>query len=381
MVIHFTCNNHNLLKRLTMKLTKSINKKLLNEIIGAFIAILGVTSIANAATITVDNKTNAVAMYTSLQDAVDAASAGDVILVAGSPTLYGDVTIDKQLSVIGAGYQYVSVQQGYYSRVGNITLTTGTSTSASSSYFSGLDRPTFILGNNITSITIERCYVANVGMDSGSSLDMRNSIVTGQINAGGANYNNSNPSRQVDINIYNSIIGRIDSKNELSNILIDHCLFYRAFTYFGIINAIINNSIFYGGDTQLYLDRAIGCNFNHCLSYGTTGTIISGTNSGGNNINNTDPLFSNFSSTYIHQIFDKLDDYRLQTGSPAIGAASDGTDIGIYGGSYPFPVGGEGEFLMAAPPQIPQIYEMNIQNATVPVNGTLSVQVKAKKID
>ena len=67
-------------------------------------------------------------------------------------------------------------------------------------------------------------------------------------------------------------------------------------------------------------------------------------------------------------------DFHLQTGSPAVNAGTDGTDIGIYGGMLPFEVG--------ANPYFPQMMEITLPSgSSVPAGGTLNVHFKAKKQD
>ena len=96
-------------------------------------------------------------------------------------------------------------------------------------------------------------------------------------------------------------------------------------------------------------------------------------NTGVNNQIDVDPLFVNVSST----TFDYAYDYHLQATSPGKNAGTDGTDIGIYGGAYPFPSGGEVPWQTSIKPYMPQILEMNVLNAVIPLNDTLQVQVKA----
>ncbi len=64
------------------------------------IAILNV----NAVVRTVSNNPDIPAQYNNLQTAIDASAAGDTILVSGSATSYGTITIRKKLVLFGAGY-------------------------------------------------------------------------------------------------------------------------------------------------------------------------------------------------------------------------------------------------------------------------------------
>jgi hypothetical protein len=95
-------------------------------------------------------------------------------------------------------------------------------------------------------------------------------------------------------------------------------------------------------------------------------------NLGSGNIVDANPVFTNFplqggALSYSH-------DFTLLPGSPAIGAGTDGTDIGILGGMLPFDVG--------ANPYFPQMMEVSLPSgSSVPAGGTLNVHFKARKQD
>lgn len=335
---------------------------------------------------TVDNKPNSSANFTDLQTAIDSASAGDTLMVAGSNDSYGEINVTKKLVLFGAGYK-IDNQWGLITQTGSVRFIAydaidNPDGDASESVFSGFQSSKHNLYDysieieKCKNITIERCYIPGTIHHSGdhsadvmirSSTIIKNSIIS---NIAGSWGGGSNAYRSI---ITNSIIkGDITNLQPTSEIIIDHCLFAASQPlYYNSSYLIISNSIFYNAGI-------INCSyitFSNNLSFGNSNTeFIFSTNTGGNNLVNVNPQFNKVESAFS---FD--DDYRLKPGSPAIGAASDGTDIGIYGGSFPFPIGGEGEFLMAAPPRIPQIMEMNIQNATVPENGTLKVVLKARK--
>jgi hypothetical protein len=71
-----------------------------------------------AGVITVSNVSNRPAQYTGLQAAVDAAAAGDTILITGGGANYGNVTLVKRLVLIGEGIRsnYVGVDYLYLRR-------------------------------------------------------------------------------------------------------------------------------------------------------------------------------------------------------------------------------------------------------------------------
>lgn len=328
---------------------------------------------------TVDNKPNSSANFTDLQTAIDSASAGDTLMVAGSHDRYGEYTginITKKLAILGAGYK-VNNQWGLTTKFGYVYFKPrlnqfGNITSMpNQSFISGIDLIHITIHEPVTNITIDRSYISGrLGIDNNTSVVVRNSIISGIDDSGGS----SSDYEKIDVLLNNCIIrGHLNSLNPASNFLVDHCIFINeSYSLLEDVSyAIISNSIFYGVSTGF----AEYTTFSNNISFGGTTEFIYGTNTGGNNLVNVNPQFNRAEGFE----FSFNDDYRLQPGSSAIGAASDGTDMGIYGGNFPFPIGGEGEYLMAAPPRIPQIMEMNIQNATVPENGTLKVVLKARK--
>ena len=72
-----------------------------HQIIAALGCAMFTITLAEAKTITVDNKEGSVAMFTSVQTACNAADPGDTILIAGSPNFYGDLMITKRLNLVG----------------------------------------------------------------------------------------------------------------------------------------------------------------------------------------------------------------------------------------------------------------------------------------
>jgi hypothetical protein len=61
----------------------------------------------------------------------------------------------------------------------------------------------------------------------------------------------------------------------------------------------------------------------------------------------------------------------LNATSLGVKYGTDGTDCGIYGGSYPMPN-------MTGATTLPQVISVDIQNSVIPVGGTLNVELKAK---
>ncbi len=91
---------------------------------------------------------------------------------------------------------------------------------------------------------------------------------------------------------------------------------------------------------------------------------------------NTDPLFVSPFNTAVYgngTPSDPVNFYNnanllLQGASPAIGQATDNTDIGPTGGSANF------NYRTQSMSAIPQMVSLIINNSTLPQNGTLNVQ-------
>ena len=324
----------------------------------------------SAAIITVDNSANGGGQYADLQAAVDNAAGGDTIHVIGSNTQYGNVIIDKGLTLIGAGYNPPN-QFGLKSEVTFISIGRAASlASATGTRLMGLKINTVSWSGSAAhdNITIERCEITQVSLsNSGASGWVIQNNILSNLNI----TNNSN------LLVRNNIFkGTINSSDEPS-VLISNNLFLstsaNGSTFSAIQFATITNNIFYQGRDPL------GCQFstfNNNITYNTPNNALPyGNNSGTGNLVNVNPQFANVTAGPFNFAFD----YRLQAASPGKNAGTDGTDIGIYGSIYTFPIGGPAPHLTSAMPRVPQVIEVNIQNASVFQGDPLQVQVRARK--
>ena len=71
----------------------------------------------NATVRTVSNDPKAPAQYTGIQAAITASSNGDTIMVYGSATHYGNITLEREIVLIGAGYWNSYGQQSYINQL------------------------------------------------------------------------------------------------------------------------------------------------------------------------------------------------------------------------------------------------------------------------
>lgn len=322
---------------------------------------------AFAAIIVVDNNVTAPAgVYTDLQVAVTAAAAGDTILLTGSSTSYGSCNVYKQLHFKGAGYD--PDKQNALHSIANIIIYNAGLGNADSTSIEGL-YGTFNLQNSVTNsslshILITRCQ-GNLVINSGNYNNI-------QV------YNNWSLAIQTYYtpNLYNCIFSNNIFQNvdihpsSTSTVLFTNNMFISSV---GSSHTIFTNNIWYGYDPQSSSNYNT---YNYNLVFGATNNqfTLTGTNTGGNNFEGVNPLFVNETNLYI----DDTDDLNLLATSPVKNAGTDGTDLGIYGGPHPWPEGGisGSGFMYAQEANIPQVNQMDIQNASVPLNGTLNVEIK-----
>jgi hypothetical protein len=169
---------------------------------------------------------------------------------------------------------------------------------------------------------------------------------------------------------------------------------------FGCYNATIVNNIIYSSSS--YYNNNSGnhyCNFTKNLFYSYNNYQFLANfldNSSDNNTFNTtygniinqnpsfvkytinDPLGSYSTSNPPSGPFI---DFHLNNDSPGKNYGTDGTDIGIYGGTTPFVEGAttDSRFRYYPMPAMPQMLDLTITNPSIPANSTLNVNFSAEK--
>ena len=342
---------------------------------------------AHATIITVDNNLNSSANYTNLQTAINEASIGDTIYVSGSLQSYGEITISKKLHLLGAGYN-PNNQFSMKSILGSITFDfiAFPTSDPSGSTIEGFEISSISISDShgkITDIHIRRNRIGSITMSNTSDNIIENNIITSYL--WGSAFNGSQPHvtnlivrNNIFINAHPSLYYFVSSSVLISNnVFLSTTSTGSASSYNERV--IFSNNIFYGAGVGSTNDFCKFCTFTNNISFGPSSTDFDyGTNTTGGNIEATDPLFNdaaNFS-------FEYTDDYRLKSNSPAKNAGSDGTDIGITGGTSPWPVTeASSPYIHSSFPAVPQITQMDIQNASVGIGGTINVNIKAKVVN
>ena len=328
--------------------------------------VIQITILANATIINVDQDPNRPSGYFSnLQLALNSAIAGDSIYLYPSNSTYGNIDIKKRVHIFGVGFDGT---YGSLSRLGNILLDSLSTQSGnpSGSSFQGL-RFSYITcqKKNMSNIIVAGCEFAYVSLSYNcSSWLFVNNVVNSYINL------TNNSSIIITNNIFPNSPYGIQSSNAPS-VVISHNMFLGWRNFNSVYNAIVSDNIFIFSNSTSSSANMSNNIFNNNLAWRSAldpGVLPPESNVGSGNIANQNPDFQSAPSTVY---FDKSKDYHLKPASPGKNAASDGTDIGIYGGSRIFVWGGVFS--------IPKITLTNITNPVINQATPINVNVKANK--
>jgi len=307
-----------------------------------------------------------VAFYTSLDSAINNAQNGDTLYLSGGSFALVN-HISKRVHIIGVGHHPDSTAAT------NMTLITGEffllsgadAGSMSGVYLQG----GIIFGNqssngHISNYTLNRCNINYLSSSSNAATNnlFYENVFRSQVNLANSQsnafYNNILPAvSSFGPNTFfkNNIFLRLNNNLEsyVNNSTFENNVFLGVSPVFNIIwNYYIENNIF---NSNLFVE-------NISFPYGA--------NMGLDNIVNQ-PL----SSIFVNQTgneFNYTHDYHLQASSPGNNAGTDGTDIGIYGGVFPWKDG--------SLPNNPHIQFKNI-SGTTDQNGNLQINIKVKAQD
>jgi hypothetical protein len=326
-----------------------------------------IAGVANAQGMIAVQNGSSVSFYTQVIASVESAINGDTIIIPGGTWNIGNLSINKSIHLFGSGHNPDSAQaNGYTLLNGNIILAQGCNNgSICGLYISGS-----INYNNesdiITHFSIKRCRINGF---IHFSNNFSHGLITENYIGGGIDCRNISCGGCIRNNVFcNNIISsdiEWSSGNTISNNLfltptynnggptVEYCL-------------IENNIYLYGGNI---MNAFSNCTFNNNL-FVENYSFPFGTNLGFNNINNQlqESIFINQSGS----TFSYSQDYHLKPTCPGKNAGTDGTDIGIYGGMFPWKDG-------SRPPN-PHVIQKIIQQST-DENGNLNVNIKVSAQD
>jgi hypothetical protein len=349
-------------------------------------------------------------IFTTVQAAVDAAAPGDIVQVQPSPKVYGAVTIrTKNITLKGIGFN-VDKETPLLSILDNIALSNNAAndSDADGAIIEDLQfrdlvvavntGPAFLLQN----VLVQNCLFNSVYTYQYASYSPVDSLEIRDCQLGGLNFyfgvsnslfrNNLFDDFNLigvadNVTIANNIIYggvRVVSESGTTTILNNNFIgatgSESAFNY-KLKYLMVANNIFYGSTPSIGVSGSLSNEFafntfSNNLVYATgddtmppTGGASGTDNNGLNNLVGN----PNFVNGAISNSWSAAYDFTLQAGSPALGTGSDGLDIGISGGNYPFP----GSNLLLKTSAAPVIQILNTSGVINP-GDDLPVRIKAK---
>ncbi|MDR2009996.1 MAG: hypothetical protein LBQ22_05900 [Bacteroidales bacterium] len=297
-------------------------------------------------------------------DAYNASATGDTIYLPGGSLVY-PTNITKGLVIYGAGhYPDSTLATGKTVLSGNLTINVG----ADNLHLEGVELTggLFFSSNvKIDNVVLRRCRFGNINYVGNASPCENSQIIQCVINEG---ITLSNAKSSTISNCF--IGGQIGNGSEIA--ILNNVFFYNTTVAYHIFNGLKNSSV--SNNIFLRRDRAdciqTGCNgvafSNNIFKHSTTN--IDANNSDINNYKgiDIDNLFVNQSG----QVFDYSHDYHLL--SPTIYTGTDGTQVGVYGGLFPYKA--------SAVPSNPHISTKLIAPQTNN-NGELQIQINVSAQD
>jgi hypothetical protein len=306
-------------------------------------------------------------IYSTVQAAHNAASAGDTIHLEPSAINYGSLTMTKRLFVVSTGAFLASNPGMQHSLVSGTVSDIGISnTAANNSVISCSFSSNISIGGGVSGVEIRNCYYTSWTTYTGVGIIYL------------ANCSNILVAQNAVFGIDLGYLG-----NATGNVVVTNNLCGAGIGVPANCNATVEQNIFYATSNVLYNAGTINnCvyrnninvngynNFTNCTVANNINTTLSGGTLPIGNGNQNSVVTSSIFVTATGSIASASSDnnFALKPTSTAVGAGFGGTDIGIFGGTVPY--------RLALQPRIPAI--TNITAPAVPTTNTINVTFSAK---
>ena len=281
--------------------------------------------------------------FTTMEDAYNAAADGDTLYFFGSTTTYTGIELHKKLFIFGPGNRLGanpdSPVKKFSVQLSGITFSEG----SQGSLISGVDMYRGIININTNDIKVRRNTANQIHIaDAISNIFISQNYVLFNLTIGG---NCSN------IFINNNYVDDAFTSHKTSSIIVKNNIFSDRFE---IYNSVINNNILTWG--YIY---GTGNSFSNNIDWSNKDQF--GTENGNQSNVNMKIVFVGSGSGDGQ--------WQLAEDSPAAGAGTGGTDIGMFGGDTPY--------VLSGLPGIPIIYSFAVSTTGTEPRG-LDIHLKAK---
>lgn len=327
-----------------------------------FIFLVSFISFTQAQRFTVSNNAAVIAQFTDLQTAIDSAQSGYEIYISGSVTNYSDIVVSKPLTLIGEGH--TNLDGKMQTKIDELHLRSDNVT---------------IIGIRVNNI------VNNSSNDDANNIRFERCAFNGAIHLQeGANWILVNCLFKNDVDIDNR-----------SNIIISNSIFDFTGNVWTISNSnsaslSVSNCVFISSGASQHFDRVSNGQFTNNIFFHEPSASLfnTGTTNLGNTFRNnvfmdkidTTEVIADgnilINNVFIPEatIFSDEATYQVNAAAGLTTMANDGGEVGIYGGGFPMPN-------LRGTPNLPNVYDISVENSVIAPNEKLRVVIKARSED
>lgn len=329
------------------------------------------SSAANAQTSIAVNHNGDDKFYSTLDSAVVNSATGDVINIPGGAfSLNGTLVINKEIHLIGVGHHPDSTAAtGRTLLNGSISIQNGASNGSISGILlnGNIEIGRTDVADVVTNFTIERCNFRTLNFNKNGSQNngctnfiIKENIINSGVN-GNYSYNNTFFNNAIPSTVSSFNRGNVFKNNIISDIR-------------DVSASIIENNIIFNCYSPWY--PACYSVFVDNCSISNNMTLYSIYNDSQNNNLSSNIVISKISDIFINPTClnpnSTNPDFRILPTSPTNNKGTDGTDVGLYGGVFPWKDG--------SLPSNPHIQKCTISGKT-DNSGKLQVNITVKAQD
>ncbi|GAA4503761.1 hypothetical protein GCM10023172_29210 [Hymenobacter ginsengisoli] len=330
-----------------------MNKLSFLSLLGFLLTLVGLAPAA-AQTIRRVNNTGITGtnIYADLPAAYAAAAAGDIIQVEPSGTAYSGIAVNKNVTIVGPGY-FLDPSQNAGLQANPLPATVSTievQAGGANAYIAGLTiSGTFYI--EASNVTVQRCNIGTLYVNGSNQI--------------------GTPQTLTNVIIRQNYINQVYAYYSMDNILFTNNIFVSSINIPASYNGGFYNNVLLASATlnNLFVTNnyftaspgGAGNTFNNNISAQAFTTAYPNVNGNLANV----PQSSVFVLAPGATAFDAW--YQLKAGTnPARGTGQGGIDVGAFGGTTPYKLGGL--------PNIPAIYQEALTISGNSLNVTLSTR-------
>jgi len=321
------------------------------------IAALAAAVAINAQQISVVAPNGITHIYTDLNLAIQGAETGSTVYLSGGGFQVNDTTkIKKKLTIIGIGHRPDNDNaDGNTSVSGNFWFEGGSDNSSVMGLFLSGDVNIGTADNAVNNFLLRYCNINSVQVKNGNCQ----AIIINQ------NYlRNISTCGNAPLTVSNNIMCGVNSMNGgiiEHNIILNNSASSYCYMYYMINNSQIRNNINFYHNCGSYITQCNNTLFTNNMVVNGFSSLSFGENC----------YQSSLEDAFDETVFNISPNcnYSLKAGCAGKGKATDGTDIGIYGGTG---------FSPTALPPIPRITDKRGIAEQTDENGYLKIQIQVK---